>query len=108
MATPARTPGLEPGRVAEIIVARGDAGPGSRASGYLVGDRWVFTAGHAVSAAGAGAVTVRFNAGLPAQWSAPARVPLLAESADVALLEVTGPTRPPLTRSTHRTSFENS
>lgn len=92
MAAPAQAPGLEPGRVAEIVVARGDAGPGRRASGYLVGDRWVLTAGHAVSATDADAVTVRFNADLPTQWSAPARVPLLAGSADVALLEITGPT----------------
>ncbi|MET9972933.1 trypsin-like peptidase domain-containing protein, partial [Streptomyces sp. NPDC006356] len=90
MATPARAPGLDPGRVAEVIVTRADGGPGRRASGYLVGDRWVLTAAHAVSATDTGTVTVRLNADLPTQWSAPARIPLLAEAADVALLEVTG------------------
>ncbi|QOV39959.1 trypsin-like peptidase domain-containing protein [Streptomyces ferrugineus] len=93
MVTPPRAPGLDPGRVAEIIVAPDGGGPGRRGSGYLVGDRWVLTAAHAVSPAPAATVTVRFNADLPAQWSAPARIRLFAESADVALLEVAGPTR---------------
>ncbi|MFH8693158.1 effector-associated domain 2-containing protein [Streptomyces chartreusis] len=89
MATPTQTPGLDPSRVAEIIVAGDGERPGRRGSGYLVGERWILTAAHSVPAS-ASAVTVRFDADLPTHWTAPARILFRAESADVALVEVVG------------------
>ncbi|MGW6023270.1 effector-associated domain 2-containing protein [Streptomyces sp. NPDC055099] len=84
--------GLEAARVAEVLVERPGRSPGRRGSGYRVGDRSVLTAAHVV----AGPVTslrVRFDADLPGEWSADVRVVLLAETVDLALLEIT--TEPP-------------
>ncbi|TPQ22989.1 serine protease [Streptomyces sporangiiformans] len=81
--------GLEPVRAAEVLVSRPGAEPGRRGSGYRVGARCVLTAAHVV----AGPVTsvrVRVDADRPGEWSADAHVVLLAEAADVALLEITG------------------
>jgi hypothetical protein len=81
--------GLEAARVAEVLVEKPGGEPGRRGSGYRVGDRCVLTAAHVV----AGPVTsvrVRFDADLPGEWSADARVVLLAKAADVALLEIIG------------------
>ncbi|MFY4720890.1 effector-associated domain 2-containing protein [Streptomyces sp. LaBMicrA B280] len=75
--------GLDAARVAEVLVA---GTPGRRGSGYRVGDGHVLTAAHVV--AGTSAVRVRFDADLPGEWSAPARVVLSAAAADVALLEI--------------------
>ncbi|QHC32398.1 effector-associated domain 2-containing protein [Streptomyces sp. HF10] len=75
--------GLDPARVAEVLVA---GAPGRRGSGYRVGDGHVLTAAHVV--AGTTSVRVRFDADRPGEWSAPARVVLSAGPADVALLEI--------------------
>ncbi|MGW5864455.1 effector-associated domain 2-containing protein [Streptomyces sp. NPDC055239] len=80
--------GLEAARVAEVLVERPGGDPGRRGSGYRVGDRSVLTAAHVVMGP-VKSVRVRFDADLPGEWSADVRVVLLAESADVALLEMT-------------------
>lgn len=78
--------GLEAGRVAEVLVRRPGGLPGRRGSGYRVSAACVLTAAHVVAAPAA--VRVRFEADRPGEWSAEARVVLLAEAADVALLEI--------------------
>lgn len=79
--------GLEAARVAEILVERQGRLPGRRGSGYRVGDACVLTAAHVVAGPVA-SIRVRFDADQPGEWSADARIALLAESADVALLEI--------------------
>lgn len=95
MTEPAR--GLEAARVAEIIVERPGGLPGRRGSGYRVGDTCVLTAAHVVAGPTA-SVRVRFDADRPEEWSAEACVVLLAEAADLALLEITAvpPGLPPV------------
>ncbi|NUP14833.1 MAG: trypsin-like peptidase domain-containing protein [Streptomyces sp.] len=85
-----RARGLEAARVAEILVRRPDGLPGRRGSGYRVGEATVLTAAHVVAGPLA-SLRVRFDADRPGEWAADARVVLLAESADVALLEITDP-----------------
>ncbi|MGP4048367.1 effector-associated domain 2-containing protein [Streptomyces sp. 2A115] len=80
--------GLESARVAEVLVGRTGSLPGRRGSGYRVADAYVLTAAHVV-AAPAASVRVRFDVDQPGEWSSPARTVLLAEPADVALLELT-------------------
>ncbi|MEU8032034.1 trypsin-like peptidase domain-containing protein [Streptomyces sp. NPDC049099] len=96
MPEPDGRPGLDPLRVAEVMVrATGDArGPGRRGSGYRVGPGWVLTAAHVVQGAAEDAVRVRFDADRPDEWTAPARVVLASGKADVALLALTGPPPP--------------
>ncbi|MET7382357.1 trypsin-like peptidase domain-containing protein [Streptomyces sp. NPDC005526] len=79
--------GLEAARVAEILVGRPGGLPGRRGSGYRVGGAFVLTAAHVVAGPVA-ALRVRFDADQPGEWSADAHVVLLAETADVALLEL--------------------
>ncbi|MFJ8198240.1 trypsin-like peptidase domain-containing protein [Streptomyces sp. NPDC096152] len=79
--------GLEAARVAEILVGRYGGLPGRRGSGYRVGESFVLTAAHVVTGPVA-ALRVRFDADQPGEWSADAHVVLLAETADVALLEL--------------------
>lgn len=79
--------GLEAARVAEILVERQGGRPGRRGSGYRVGDACVLTAAHVVAGPVA-SVRVRFDADQPGEWSADAHIVLLAESADIALLEI--------------------
>ncbi|MGP3984790.1 effector-associated domain 2-containing protein [Streptomyces sp. KR80] len=79
--------GLEAARVAEVLVQRRGGLLGRRGSGYRVGEAWVLTAAHVVAGPVA-SVRVRFDADRPEEWSADAHVVLLAESADVALLEM--------------------
>ncbi|WP_274558601.1 trypsin-like peptidase domain-containing protein [Streptomyces spiramyceticus] len=75
--------GLDPHRIAEIIVATG-AGGGRRGSGYRVGDTAVLTAFHVV--AGAAGVQVRFDADRPGQWTVAATVTWSDLDTDVAVL----------------------
>ncbi|MET8284687.1 trypsin-like peptidase domain-containing protein [Streptomyces sp. NPDC051639] len=83
--------GLDPVRVAEVMVRpAAGRGPGRRGSGYRVGLRWVLTAAHVVRDAEGGTAGVRFEADRAAEWTAPARVLLASDKADVALLEITG------------------
>ncbi|MFF3328861.1 trypsin-like peptidase domain-containing protein [Streptomyces sp. NPDC002888] len=79
--------GLEPARVAEVLVWRPGGRPGRRGSGYRVGETCVLTAAHVV-ADPVESIRVRFDADLPEEWSADARVVLLSEAADIALLEL--------------------
>ncbi|MFJ4470003.1 trypsin-like peptidase domain-containing protein [Streptomyces sp. NPDC089424] len=81
--------GLDAARVAEVLVGgpRGQGRPGRRGSGYRVSGDCVLTAAHVVSGQ-VGSLRVRFDADLPGEWSAAARVLVLDEAADVALLEL--------------------
>lgn len=84
--------GLDPVRVAEVLVRPPTAqGAGRRGSGYRVGPRWVLTAAHVVRYAETSATVVRFEADRADEWTAPARVVLSSDKADVALLEIDGP-----------------
>jgi hypothetical protein len=62
-----------------------------------VGDECVLTAAHVVSDP-LDSVRVRFDADRPGEWSADTRVVLLAETVDIALLEIAAPPpdRPPV------------
>ncbi|MFD7434868.1 trypsin-like peptidase domain-containing protein [Streptomyces sp. NPDC059861] len=82
--------GLDAARVAEVLVGGPRGRPGRRGSGYRVSGHCVLTAAHVV-AGPVDRLCVRFDADLPGEWSADARVVLLDEAADVALLELTGP-----------------
>ncbi|MGW3631469.1 effector-associated domain 2-containing protein [Streptomyces sp. NPDC005122] len=83
--------GLDPVRVAEVMVRpAAGRGPGRRGSGYRVGLRCVLTAAHVVRDAEGATAGVRFEADRAAEWTAPARVVLASDKADVALLEITG------------------
>ncbi|MEU3147307.1 trypsin-like peptidase domain-containing protein [Streptomyces sp. NPDC006999] len=92
--------GLDPLRVAEVLVrpagrGAGHGGSGApagrRGSGYRVGPRWVLTAAHVVRGAEQTDPTVRFEADRAGEWRASARVALASDKADVALLEITDP-----------------
>ncbi|MEU0810841.1 trypsin-like peptidase domain-containing protein [Streptomyces sp. NPDC005970] len=88
--------GLDPDRVAEIIVKRGDGRPGERGSGYLVTDRTVLTAAHVVREATA--VRLRLRADQPGAWSADGVVVFTAPEIDVAVVSVVdAPDLPPVT-----------
>ncbi|MFC4505941.1 MULTISPECIES: effector-associated domain 2-containing protein [Streptomyces] len=80
--------GLDPLRVAEVLVRSGAGanGSGRRGSGYRVGSHWVLTAAHVVRD---GAARVRFEADRGDEWTARAAVVLASDQADVALLEIT-------------------
>ncbi len=86
--------GLNPARVAEILVVLPSGQPGRRGSGYRVGERWVLTAEHVVRGPAGTAVHVRFDGDRPQEWSTKARVLLGVGLADAALLEMTGPLPP--------------
>jgi tetratricopeptide (TPR) repeat protein len=85
------TPGLDPGRVAQLRIERtsGD----SRGSGYRLSDTAVLTAAHVV--ADARAVQVVFNPDLPDEWSCPAAVEVLDQAGDVAVLTIDVPRSDP-------------
>ncbi|MER5220773.1 effector-associated domain 2-containing protein [Streptomyces flaveus] len=87
--TQVRAQGLAAVRVAEVLVSRPGGQPGRRGSGYRVAERCVLTAAHVVAGPVA-SVRVRVDADRPGEWTADAHVVLLAEAADVALLEITG------------------
>ncbi|MFE3579983.1 trypsin-like peptidase domain-containing protein [Streptomyces vinaceus] len=84
----ARPGGLDPHRIAEVIVATATGG-GRRGSGYRVGDTAVLTAFHVV--AGAAAVQVRFDADRPGEWAAAAELAWSDPRTDVAVLTFTAP-----------------
>ncbi|MET8324821.1 tetratricopeptide repeat protein [Streptomyces sp. NPDC005181] len=78
--------GLDPHRIAEVIVTTA-AGGGRRGSGYRVSDTAVLTAFHVV--AEAADVQVRFDADRPGQWGAAAVVAWSDTDTDVAVLTFT-------------------
>ncbi|MFE4690861.1 tetratricopeptide repeat-containing serine protease family protein [Streptomyces sp. NPDC056749] len=88
MRTDRAAQGLDPHRIAEVIVTT-TAGGRRRGSGYRVGDTAVLTALHVV--AGASGVQVRFDADRPGQWSAPAAVAWSDDGTDVAVLTFVPP-----------------
>ncbi|MET9886432.1 tetratricopeptide repeat-containing serine protease family protein [Streptomyces sp. NPDC006430] len=79
--------GLDPHRIAEVIVSTAAGDGGRRGSGYRVGDAAVLTAFHVV--AGATGVRVRFDADRPTQWAADAEVTWSDADTDVAVLTFT-------------------
>ncbi|MFE5238778.1 MULTISPECIES: trypsin-like peptidase domain-containing protein [unclassified Streptomyces] len=87
MRTETAAGGLDPHRIAEVIVTT--ASGGRRGSGYRVGDTAVLTALHVV--AGAAGVKVRFDADRPGQWSAAAVVAWSDGGTDVAVLTFAPP-----------------
>ncbi|GAB7109277.1 hypothetical protein JCM4814A_75910 [Streptomyces phaeofaciens JCM 4814] len=91
MAAPDAHQGLDPLRVAEVMVrtATHTRKPQRRGSGYRVGPRWLLTAAHVVRQAEEGATRVRFEADRADEWTARATVVLASVPADVALLEIT-------------------
>ncbi|MFB9392766.1 trypsin-like peptidase domain-containing protein [Streptomyces coeruleoprunus] len=87
VASPSADGGLDPHRIAEVIVTTPSGG--RRGSGYRVTDTAVLTAAHVVD--GAGEVKVRFDADRPGQWIVPATVAWTDSEADVAVLTVVPP-----------------
>ncbi|MGQ4733194.1 MULTISPECIES: trypsin-like peptidase domain-containing protein [Streptomyces] len=77
--------GLDPHRLAEVIVAAGSGR--RRGSGYRVSAGAVLTAAHVVS--DATEVVVRCDADRPGEWSAPATVAWLDKGSDLAVLSLT-------------------
>jgi Trypsin-like peptidase domain len=82
--------GIDPERVAELLVTPAQPGPGRRGSGYRVSASTVLTAAHVVR--DAARVQVRFNADRPGEWLAEASVDWLDSGVDAAV--VTFPDRP--------------
>ncbi|NUP38855.1 MAG: hypothetical protein HOY76_18015, partial [Streptomyces sp.] len=81
--------GLDPGRVAEVIVTyeTGDGGrKGKRGSGYLITDRTVLTAAHVV--ADAATIQLRFRADQEGAWSADGVVVFKAPHIDIAVVSL--------------------
>jgi Trypsin-like peptidase domain len=82
-------PGLEPGRVAEILVTVRTSEPRRRGSGYRVTTQTVLTAAHVVR--DWSMVRVRFDADQPGEWSADAADVLEVPEVDIALLTIRVP-----------------
>lgn len=82
--------GIDPERVAELLVTPAHPGPGRRGSGYRVSPSAVLTAAHVVR--DAVRVRVRFNADRPGEWLTDGRVEWLEPGIDAALVTIT--TRP--------------
>lgn len=80
--------GIDPGRVAEVLVTLRGARPGRRGSGYRVSGSAVLTAAHVVR--GAARVRVRFDADQPGEWIADAKVAWADDGVDAAVLTLAG------------------
>lgn len=80
--------GIDPGRVAEVLVTQDRPGPGRRGSGYRVSGSAVLTAAHVVR--GAARVRVRFDADQPGEWITDARVSWADDGVDAAVLTLAG------------------
>ncbi|MFI6472242.1 trypsin-like peptidase domain-containing protein [Streptomyces sp. NPDC050516] len=84
-------PGLDPHRIAEIIVETG--GGRRRGSGYRIRADTVLTAAHVV--VDATGVVVRFDADREGEWSGPAAVTWADTDTDLAVLSVVPPEAAP-------------
>ncbi|MDT0317281.1 serine protease [Streptomyces millisiae] len=82
--------GLDPRRIAELIVTGPDSGR-RRGSGYRITDSLVLTAAHVV--VDATDVRVRFESDRPGEWTAPATVAWSDPGGDAAVLRLTSPPR---------------
>jgi len=80
--------GVDPGRVAEVLVTLDGTGPGRRGSGYRVSGTAVLTAAHVVR--GASRVQVRFDADQPGEWMTDAEVSWADDGVDAAVLTLAG------------------
>ena len=79
--------GIDPERVAEVLVELDGHGPGRRGSGYRIGAEAVLTAAHVVQ--DANAVRVRFDADRSGEWVAEGRVAWSDPGVDVAVVTIT-------------------
>ncbi|MET7570500.1 trypsin-like peptidase domain-containing protein [Streptomyces sp. NPDC005492] len=84
--------GLDPDRVAEIIVDRPGEPHGDRGSGYRVRTGFVLTAAHVVR--DASRVRVRFRADQPGAWATDGTVVWRADDIDVAIVAISDAGRP--------------
>ena len=75
--------GVDPRRVAELLITPRDGGVGRRGSGYRVSASAVLTAAHVV---GDAIVRVRFNADRPNEWVTDGDVEWLDSASDVAIV----------------------
>ena len=80
--------GIDPERVAELLITTAQAGPGRRGSGYRVSQSAVLTSAHVVR--DAARVRVRFNADRPGQWLTDGRVDWSDPEIDAAVITITG------------------
>ncbi|QKW08931.1 trypsin-like peptidase domain-containing protein [Streptomyces sp. NA04227] len=88
---PADASGVDPHRIAEIIVETGNGR--RRGSGYRISAASILTAAHVV--ADATETVVRCDADRPEEWSAPASVTWADGTSDLAVLTVVPPTTAP-------------
>ncbi|HEX3213471.1 MAG TPA: trypsin-like peptidase domain-containing protein, partial [Actinomycetota bacterium] len=79
--------GIDPERVAEVLVELDGHGPGRRGSGYRISAEAVLTAAHVVR--DADAVRVRFDADRSGEWVAEGRVAWSDPGVDVAVVTIT-------------------
>ena len=78
--------GIDPERVAELLVDLSGPGSGRRGSGYRVSASAVLTAAHVVR--DATRVRVRFNAGRPGEWLTEGRVAWSDPGVDAAVVTI--------------------
>ena len=79
--------GIDPGRVAELLVTPATLGPGRRGSGYRVSASAVLTAAHVVR--DAALVRVRFDADRPGEWLTDGTVAWSDPAIDIAVVTIT-------------------
>jgi hypothetical protein len=79
--------GIDPERIAELLVELHGQEPGRRGSGYRVSVSAVLTAAHVVQ--NASRVRVRFNADRPGEWMTQGAVAWLDPTADAAVVTIT-------------------
>jgi S1-C subfamily serine protease len=78
--------GINPERVAELLVDLGGARPGRRGSGYRVSASAVLTTAHVVR--DAAQVRVRFNADRPGEWLTDGTVAWSDPTVDAAVVTI--------------------
>src|SRR4051794_9609446 len=83
----AQANGIDPDRVAELLVTTDGARPGRRGSGYRVTASAVLTAAHVIR--DAARVRVRFNVDRPGEWLTEGTVTWSDPTVDVAVVSIT-------------------